>query len=297
MTEQPADPAATALQEAWNWIERRRYGMAQSSIARGLQASPGDPDLRHAAAWCEWQQDHLEAARAQAEGILAEHPQHFEARHLLALIARDQNRPAEAESLLLSLLQEQPANAGLIGEYASLMLRSGHLDKARKLAARSLQIDPENLRGLIAAALIDAVAERRPDQQEALATLLREHPEERATALVLINALVAEQRLEQAQALAESLVRADPRDSDVIDMVRELRYARHWSLRPLWPLQRYGWGGVMVLWLLMAVGMRALRGVVPAPILGAVALLYLAYCLYSWIWPSLLRRMMLGAKR
>lgn len=284
------DEADQCLREAQGWLERDRYAQAEAAAARGLKLRPADPDLLYAASQCAYMLDEHERAEEMASEILALQPEHCGARHLLAMLAIEAGEHADAEQMLLKLLKDYPADAALIADYARLMLRTLHLGKAQDLAAKALTEEPENHRALLVAAMCDIIAGRFGDEQQALMALFQHHPDERASMGMLINSLVSANRLDEAQRVAESLVRLDPSAADSVRIVRELRYARHWTMLPLKPLQRFGWGAAIGLWVLIVFGTRALRGVVDPGILTTISLTYLVYCLYSWIWPSVLKR-------
>jgi hypothetical protein len=60
---------------------------------------------------------------------------------------------------------------------------------------------------------------------------------------------------------------------------------------PLYPLQRWGWGASIALWVLMLVGIRLLNRYAPE-FSGPASTLLLVYVIYSWVWPPLFRRWM-----
>jgi len=290
--ESTTDEIAQCLNEAMNWIERQRYDQAHAAIDRGLKLSPGDPDLLFAAAQCAYMLDEHERAQELTDEILTQQPEHYGARRLRAALAVEAGDYVGAEQALLALLKDYPADADLIADYGRLMLRTLHLHKAEQLAARALKEEPENRTALIVASMCDIIAGRPNADQSSLLELLKHYPNERSSLGMLINSLVSANRLTEAQRVAETLVRLDPSAADSVRVVRELRYARHWSMIPLRPLQRFGWGAVIALYVAIVFGTRALKGVIDPSILTTISVSYLIYCLYSWIWPSLLKRWM-----
>jgi hypothetical protein len=66
---------------------------------------------------------------------------------------------------------------------------------------------------------------------------------------------------------------------------------------PLWPMQRWGWGAAIGLWLAINVILRVLasQGAEWADLTIALSFGFLAYVIYSWVWPPLLRRWMVRA--
>jgi hypothetical protein len=102
-------------------------------------------------------------------------------------------------------------------------------------------------------------------------------------------ALIHARRTREAYQLARELLRANPNNAAMLDLVRALRMDRHWSLAPLWPLQRWGWSGSIGLWIGSLLLLRVLGQTAPAWV-GPVATALLVYVVYSWVWPPLLRR-------
>ena len=86
-------------------------------------------------------------------------------------------------------------------------------------------------------------------------------------------------------------MRADPANEHLVNMVRELRIQNHWSMKLLWPLQKWGWGGSAAMWVGALVMMRVLRTSAPEAY-GPFVFAWLAYVIYSWVWPSLIRRIL-----
>jgi predicted Zn-dependent protease len=288
-TETP-DLAAQFHAEASNWYERGRYDRALSAIQQGLRIDPAHIALRRLNATISYLEDRDAEARDLAHEILRDAPEDYGTRLLLAQAETALNHHSEAESILLELLRDYPDDADLLSEYAKLMLRTLHLDKARALAGEALRLEPDGRSPLVVATLCDIAAGKRLLDQRSLAELLEHHPTAQSTALMLISALLEAGKYADAQRVSSALVRADPRNRATLAAAKQIAYVQHWSMRPLWPVQRFGWGGVFALWMLIVVMVRVL----PPPIVGPLSIIYLLYCLYSWVWPGLLRRWMFG---
>jgi len=80
-----------------------------------------------------------------------------------------------------------------------------------------------------------------------------------------------------------------PGDDDRADAAREARFASHPLMRPLRPMRRFGAFRVWIAAMVILYGLRATGNRVAAGLFGFV---YLAYCLYGWIIPPLVRRWM-----
>jgi len=282
--------AAVIAEQAFYFIERRRLEDARRILGQGLKEFPQDPDLLFHSAQVEWLADRNKEAEATARQVLVIDPTHAPARQLLASLLMASGEFADAELLLISLLRDYPESADLYGRYSRLMLRTLHLDKAEQLAREGLRYSPENDECLMAAALCEtARSGARPN--EGLAKLLQAHPESLSSVHALVVALVDAGRISEAHRIARSALRGDPANLHLVSLVRELHIQNHWSMKPLWPLQKWGWGASAAMWLGGIVVIRGLSQSAPE-LATPVAFLWLGYCIYSWVWPPLIRRIL-----
>jgi predicted Zn-dependent protease len=282
--------AAIYAEQAFYFIERRRLDDARRVLKDGLHQFPADPDLLFHSAQVDWLADHNEPAEATTRQVLVMSPHHAPARQLLAALLTEKGELADAELLLIELLRDYPESADLYGRYARLMLRTLHLDKAEQLAHEGLRYDPDDSQCLQAAALCEtARSGARPN--EGLAKLLKAHPESLSSVHALVVALVDAGRVDEAHRLAQGALRADPANEHLVTLVRELRIQNHWSMKPLWPLQKWGWGASAAMWLGGVVLIRGLSRSAPE-VAVPVAVAWLVYCVYSWVWPPLIRKIL-----
>jgi predicted Zn-dependent protease len=289
MDDQPSSAHAFASQ-AFYFIERRRLDDARRILKDGLTQFPQDPDLLFHSAQVEWLNDENEAAEVTARQVLNVAPEHAPARQLLASLLIERDLFADAEALLIGLLRDYPESAELYGRYSRLMLRTLHLDKAERLAREGLRYDPHDSECLLAMALCET-ARGGSAPNQGLQKLIQGHPESMSTVHALVVALVDGGRMREAHAIAQQAMRADPANENLVNMVRELRIQNHWSMKLLWPLQKWGWGGSAAMWVGAIVMMRVLGAVAPAAY-GPFVFAWLAYVVYSWVWPSLIRRIL-----
>jgi len=282
--------AAVIAEQAFYFIERRRLEDARRVLSQGLKEFPQDADLLFHSAQVEWLADRNKEAEETVRQVLVSDPFHPPARQLLASILTETGEFADAELLLISLLRDFPESPDLYGRYSRLMLRALHLDKAEQLAREGLRYDPENDECLMAAALCEtARSGARPN--EGLAKLLQAHPESLSSVHALVVALVDAGRISEAHRIARSALRGDPANLHLVSLVRELHIQNHWSMKPLWPLQKWGWGASAAMWLGGIVVIRGLSQSAPE-LATPVAFFWLGYCIYSWVWPPLIRRIL-----
>jgi tetratricopeptide (TPR) repeat protein len=289
VSHQPPSAGAIA-QQAFYLIERRRLAEARRTLQSGLNQYPQDPDLLFHSAQVEWLADDNRAAEATVRQVLSVAPEHAPARQLLASLLAERGEFADAELLLIDLLRDYPESADLYGRYSRLMLRTLHLEKAEQLAREGLRYDPEDDECLLAHALCET-ARNGSRRNEGLAKLLAAHPESMSSVHALVVALVDSGRVDEAHRIAQGAMRADPANDGLVSLVRELRIQNHWSMKPLWPLQKWGWGASAAMWFGAIVIMRTLNKTAPdAALIFTFA--WLAYAVYSWVWPPLIRRIL-----
>ncbi|HSW04988.1 tetratricopeptide repeat protein [Aquabacterium sp.] len=288
--ESPAasNPAMAAAQ-ASELLDRRRFAQARALLADALRDEPQHLDLLFELARADVLEDRNDAARDTLSQMLQLAPSHIGARLLMFVVEMETGRLPEAEMLILGLLREAPQQGELYAHYARLMLRGLNFDKASRLADEGLRFAPNLDICLRARALCDLVVQGQNIDSTALGRLVAGDPHDLHTLRLVVIALLQAGRAREAHQLAQTLLRADPTDASLLQMVQALRTTTHWSMLPLWPLQRWGWAGSIGLWLLMLVGLRVLDRMAPAWS-GPATLLLLAYVIYSWVWPPLFRR-------
>ena len=288
MHDQPSN-AATYAEQAYYFIERRRLHDARRVLKEALTQFPQDPDLLFHSAQVDWIDDHNEEAESTVRRLLVSSPDHAPARQLLADLLIERGVLADAESLIIGLIRDYPESADLYGRYARLMLRTLNLEKAERLAREGLRYDPEDRECLLAQALCETV--RGGSSNQGLEKLLVAHPESLSSVHALVMALLNSGRVSEAHRVAQGAMRADPANENLVELVRELRIQNHWSMKPLWPLQKWGWGASIGLWLGAVVTFRALDKVAPEYAFPA-AMIWVGYAIYSWVWPSLIRKIL-----
>jgi predicted Zn-dependent protease len=290
VTDDQITTADTFAQQAFYYIERRRFVEARQVLKAGLLQYPNDANLLFHSAQVEWLADDAVAAENTTKQVLAADPEHYAGRNLMASLLMHRGAFADAELLLIDLLREYPQSPELYGRYSRLMLRTLHLDKAERLAVEGLRYDPEDQECLLAQALCEtARSGNRPN--ESLQKLLRLHPESMGAVHALVVAMVDSGRSKEALRIAREALRADPADEGLVELVKELRVRSHWSMLPLYPLQKWGWAASGVIWVAAIVITGMLREQAPDKVNYFVYPM-LAWVIYSWVWPSVIRKIL-----
>jgi len=270
-------------------LDVNRLREADELIQRGLAQAPNDPQLHYWAARLACARDDLERASEHVSQSLAADPRHVAARVLHFILLRQAKQYAEAELVITELIRDDPRNAELLALYAQLMLCVLHVDKAEALVAEALRLDPESHPARLCSVLLACIRGRAGDSREALAELVAEDPDGFAVAHTLLLVLIEEGRYRDALGIARGLLRADPANGHLVDLVVELRALSHWVAVPAYPVQR--WGGMAVggLWIGAVVLGQVARRAESTALYGVLGL-YVAYCVYTWLYPPLLKR-------
>ncbi|MEU6073234.1 tetratricopeptide repeat protein [Micromonospora sp. NPDC047074] len=212
----------------------------------------------------------------------------------LGLALRHRREHAPAERALLDALAIEPENPWLLCQYADLCAAVGQTDKAERLAARAAALAPEApavfaSRFQIAYVRGDDRAAERIAQE-----FLGAWPGNPA-ALALHGVAAARRgRVGTAHRAFGQATAQAPADTDYADAAWESRVHAHPLLLPLRPLYRLG---MFRTWLL-AVGLIVLLNAIGLKVLaGLFGLAWLLFCVWSWIAPPLVRRMVLGRWR
>lgn len=270
-------------------IERSRYAQARVLIGEALAHYPDDHALLFAAACVDYNTDAGDQARRTLQQILARDPEDYAARSLMVSVLQDAGDLPQAELLLIELIREYPEAGFQYARYALLMYRTLHIEKAQALAREAFRLDPNNELALTTCLIGDIIDGRKGAEQTGLARLLQGHPESENTARMLITHLISRGRYKAAKRIAVELLKLYPSSREVLELVVQLDALSHWSMLPLWPLNRWGWAASAALYVITLLAVNLVRN--QAPLFSSAATwTLLGYCAYSWIYPSLLTR-------
>ena len=76
--------------------------------------------------------------------IILQHPKHFDATHLLGVVAMQENRLDEAKTLITAALQIRPNDAPALSNLGTVHLREKQPERARALFERSAKLQPNS---------------------------------------------------------------------------------------------------------------------------------------------------------
>lgn len=280
---------------AHEYVDRRRNEQAKGVISQGLASYPDSTELRYLSAHIDYVEDREDEALHKVEDVLSSSPSHFGARMLRARLLENVDRLEDAEATWLELLAEFPESADCYAGYAGLMIRALKLDKAERLLTEGLRLEPENPDCLYFGSLIDVIRNRKHGSEARLHLhdLITRHPERIQSSIALVIALSDRGDNAEALRVARELLASFPGSRRILELVKSLELQTHWSLLPLYPMQRWGWGGAIAVTIAIWIVLQAMSaGGVSPPVRTAVALGLLIYIAYSWIWPPILKRIL-----
>ena len=273
-------------------VERRRLAQARAQLAELLPQHPQDTELLFYSGYVDYLDDRYDGARKSLRQALAREPEHAAASYILYLVEYEKGHYAEAEELILGLLRSYPESSEYLAAYAQLMLTTGHLEKADKLAREAARLEPDNHRALIVGAVSAFVSAPTAEARENLTRLVERYPESLATMATTMTLLANQRRHKEALELAQELIRVDPSNQAWVEAIVDLKAATHWSMVPLWPMVRFGWAGSAAIWVAWILLYRLLPNTPLAPYTGVIVVGFLAYIIYSWTWPHLLKKIL-----
>lgn len=280
--------ADRGLTLARHFLEIGQPARALEHLDRAAGAAGLGPEHWHLRAWALTALDKHDAAREAITAGLASAPDDVD---LLLALCDSHARSGDlegAERAVLAALREEPGEAILLARYARLVAQGGQLEKATRLVEVAAELDPEEPYVSRTRALISHVA---GDDRHAAAqahALLETDPEDTFAHRMLGNVMIERGDVGGADRHLSSAAHLDA-DENTVRALREVRLHRHWALLPLWPFQRFG---AIPTWIGAIVIMKGLRlaGLETASLV--FALTYLALCVYSWVVPPVLRRLL-----
>ena len=275
-------------------LVRQRTASARDMLDEVLPRYPDSPALLEQAAWTDYMDSEYDSALATIRSLLEIDPKSYDGRVLLSRIDAEENRHADAERTVIDLLHDYPEDPSLYAHYASIMLETFHLEKAERLAAEALSRDPYNEEALNVHVLCGFVNADDAERQRRLQKLLTEHPDSMTSAVRMVQLLLDKGKHAEAYELSRELVQHDPGNQALVAMAGELRVSSHWSMLPLWPMRKWGWGGSIGIWFaaVLLLNSGVFDGEGREQLLTGFVTLLLAYVVYSWVWPPILRRLM-----
>jgi tetratricopeptide (TPR) repeat protein len=257
----------------------------------GAPSEPDDPELLFLRGAALFDLEQYEQAAELASRGLTSEPDSPGLLWLLTVANAQLGRLAAAERSILAALELYPDSPDYLCTYADVVARAGQFDKADRLIAEAAKINPDD--SSVLSARIDLAYLRGDNKRlEALTReLLARDPESmrghQMMGLLMLRKGAASDSLRHYS----EVVRQEPGREATYESAVQAKIAAHPLMLPLRPLHR---AGVVGSWIAVVVGITALRSAGADAAAGVLGLVWLAYCIYSWVVPGIVERRVRG---
>ena len=281
------EPSEARLQMAAHWL---RIGHPQRTLDE-LQGLTGETALDYRAYLFRGAALHALDRNAEAVDVLrdglSQHGPFPALLHVLGSALRSEGRLPEAEAAFLQGLSLDPNDTDLLLGYARVCLTAGQADKAGALVERAASHAPESAAVSAARAQVAFALGKDRDMHRHSTEALAHDPEDpNARALHGTASMLTGDSRSGYTSLA-SAAASQPGDADLRAAARQAKLINHPLMLPLRPFSRVN---PLVVWICVVAIIYGLRAVGLAPVSFAFAMIWLAFCVYSWVVPPLVRR-------
>ncbi|NUS00234.1 MAG: tetratricopeptide repeat protein [Kribbellaceae bacterium] len=281
------DPSESRLQMAAHWLRMGR----PERVLDELQGLSGDAAVDYRAYLFRGAALHSldrnsEAIDVLRDGVALHGP--FPAMlHVLGSSLRSEGRLPEAEAAFLQGLSLDPNDPDLLLGYAHVCLAAGQAEKAGALVERAASHAPENVAVSAARAQVAFALGKDRDMHRHSAEALSYDPEDPNARALHGTASMLTGDARAGYDSLRSAAAAQPGDADLRAAAREAKLYNHPLMMPLRPFARVN---PLVVWIGAVVVIYGLRAAGLGPLSFAFAMVWLAFCVYSWVVPPLVRR-------
>jgi Flp pilus assembly protein TadD len=207
--------------------------------------------------------------------------------HVLGSSLRSEGRLPEAEAVFLQGLSLDPNEPDLLIGYAHVCLAAGQAQKASALVERAASHAPESAVVSAARAQVAFALGKDRDMHRHSTEALSHDPEDPGARALHGTASMLTGDPRSGYTSLASAAASQPGDADLRAAAREAKLVNHPLLLPLRPFARFN---PLVVWIGAVVIIYGLRAAGLAPLSFAFAMIWLAFCVYSWVAPPLVRR-------
>jgi Flp pilus assembly protein TadD len=282
------EPSEARLQMAGHWLQ---IGHPERTLDE-LQGLWGDAALDYRVFLFRGAALHALDRNTEAVDVLrnglSHHGTNLWMLQVLGSALRAAGHLAEAEAALLQGLSIEPNDPDLLLGYAMVCLAAGQTEKASALVERAASHAPESAAVSAARAQVAFAQGRHQDMRRHSEEALSIDPEDPgARALHGTAAMFTGDPRSGYRSLA-SAAASNPSDPDLREAARQAKLINHPLLRPLRPFQRFN---QLVVWIGAVALIYGLRAAGLGPLSAVVAIGWFAFCVYSWVAPPLVRRL------
>ncbi|MFI5896278.1 tetratricopeptide repeat protein [Actinoplanes sp. NPDC051513] len=205
----------------------------------------------------------------------------------LARAEQDAGHASRAEQILLDGLAVSPHDVDLLCAYADLCAGEGQLDKAAKLVALAAAQDPQAAIVYATRVKVAYAGGHDREAQRISQEFVANHPANPVANALLGGVSAVRGQIRPAYDGFRRAVAEDPTDRAYAESALEMRMAAHPLMLPLRPILRFG---ALKVWLTAVALIFGLRLIGLPQLAFPVGLAWLAFCVYSWVVPPLVRR-------
>lgn len=273
------------FEEALHYIRIHRYEKANHLINSLLSQSPLDAQLLYHKAYCHFQLDeHDEAIECCLEALNAGFSLE-DGNELLGLIYMDLDEYVKAEQFFLEVLRLNPQNVVVLAKYSSIMLNTGHEEKAKKLLDEALRLDPENEFALHYSFIYFLAKNKKMEQMDALIKYLEVSETDVRKYLNLGVMEYFKGNYKEAREQFRQAYLLDPTNNNLLELLDMVNRQSHILYLPQRVIEKVG--GPAVVWLAFIGLYYLIKYIKFYEILFPIAGFYIALCIYTWITPLL----------
>jgi predicted Zn-dependent protease len=282
-----SEPTEARLQMAGHWLQ---IGHPERTLDE-LHGLTGDAALDYRAYLFRGAALHALDRNAEAIDVLrdgmAQHGPFLPMLHVLGSSLRCEGRLPEAEAAFLQGLSLDPNDPDLMIGYAHVCLAAGQAEKASALVERAASHAPESAVVSAARAQVAFALGNDRDMHRHSTEALSHDPEDPGARALHGTASMLTGDPRSGYTSLASAAASQPGDADLRAAAREAKLINHPLLLPLRPFARFN---PLVVWIGAVAVIYGLRAAGLAPLSFAFAMIWLAFCVYSWVVPPLVRR-------
>lgn len=281
------EPFEARLRMAGHWLQ---LGQPERTLVE-LQGLTGEAALDYRAYLFRGAALHALDRNAEAIDVLrdglAQHGPFLPMLQVLGSALRSEGRLPEAEAVFLQGLSLDPNEPDLLIGYAHVCLAAGQAQKASALVERAASYAPESAAVSAARAQVAFALGKDRDMHRHSTEALSHDPEDPGARALHGTASILTGDSRSGYTSLASAAASQPGDADLRAAAREAKLINHPLMLPLRPFARFN---PLVVWIGAVAVIYGLRAVGLAPLSFVFAMFWLAFCVYSWVVPPLVRR-------
>jgi tetratricopeptide (TPR) repeat protein len=283
-------------------IDQLGRGQVQDAIdtlAELLGEDADDAEAHALLSLCLVRRKRLHAAALEAASAIALDPESTLAHVASGVVAISRRKFPDAERHLLQAAELDPENDWVQRELAQLYRLWQKPAKALECARRALDLDPDEMENIVLSGRLDYDVGDYSSARERANAALGDNPEHVEALVLLGSAELALGNAKAARSHAIWALQLDPDDEGARGLLVAIKARSSWLLGLWWRFQTWVAAGSHTRAILLLVGLYvAYRSAVIVlegqgadnRIVNGIRLVWLGFCLYTWVAPALFAR-------